>query len=224
MRICEHNIEVTKTAQYYTNEAAPENCKYLWIMCHGYGMLAENILQKMDWTDEDHFLISVEGLSKFYWDGLRGRPAASWMTKKNRLTEIEDYSNLLSKVYEKYQSLISKETKIILFGFSQGGTTIWRWLHNKQIHFDAFLNYAGWVPEDISFDPEYIKSINQKALHMVYGDKDPYLTDAREEQLQEVAAKHGLQLKYKMFQGEHKIYPQVVQEKFEEFKIELSRG
>jgi len=214
MEFREHNIKVTKTAQYYTKGESIETCKYLWIMCHGYGMLAENILSKMSWANKDHFMVSVEGLSKFYWKGMRQKPVASWMTKKNRLSEIEDFSNFLSAIHTKYKHQILSDTKIILFGFSQGGTTVWRWLHHANVEFDVFINYAGWVPEDIIFTPEQVQTWNSKELYMLYGDNDVYLTEDRKTALRDVVSKHGLKLNYKMFQGEHRIYSKILEDTF----------
>lgn len=218
MNIKEHSIQISKTAQYYTKGEDVSKCKYLWIMCHGYGMLAENILDKMDWTDEDHFLVSIEGLSKFYWNGVTGRPVASWMTKKNRMSEIADYSNYLSLIYNKYTALITEDTKIILFGFSQGGTTVWRWIHRMNVDFDLFLNYAGWVPEDIDFTPEQLSKLSKKKLWMLYGDKDEYLTDDRITALENVLKKHKFDIHFRKFEGAHKVNGNAVQDAFNAYK------
>ncbi len=217
MDFIEHQIKVSKTAHYYTNSNDVKSCKYLWIMCHGYGMLAENLLGKMEWANEDHFLISIEGLSKFYWEGVTGRPVASWMTKKNRLDEIEDYSNYLSLVYKKYYSQIPADAKVILFGFSQGGTTIWRWLQRENIEFDLFINYAGWVPEDIKFSPEQKMIFNQKKLIQLYGNKDKYLNDERKMQLHKIIEMHEFKIAIHEFNGEHKMYAGVIENNFNKY-------
>jgi len=210
----EHNIKVVKTAQYYTKGANLSSCKYLWIMCHGYGMLAENVLSKMNWANDTHFFISAEGLSKFYWEGVSGRPVATWMTKKNRLSEIEDFSNFLSQIHNEYKTQIGAQTKIILFGFSQGGTTLWRWLHREKIDFDIFINYAGWIPEDIVFTDAQKEFYRDKKFLQLYGDKDRYLNEESKKILEYVIETHGFNVSIEKVSGEHKLYEEVIAKAF----------
>jgi len=124
--IKERHIEVVKQARLLLSGEPSESIEYLWIACHGYGQNVDRFIQKFRDLDDKHLVICPEGLSRFYSKGLAGEVAASWMTKRDRLKEIEDHSNYIQQVYE-YYSDKCPNAKIILFGFSQGTATICRW-------------------------------------------------------------------------------------------------
>jgi len=200
MEINENKIEVQRTGVYYQSGDISK-AKFYWFACHGYGQLGDNLIRKFDrLVDKGHAVTSVEGLNRFYWLGVTGQPVSTWMTKRFRLDEIRDNNTYLSQIYK----LANNESKKILFGFSQGGTTIWRWIFEKRPDFDVFINYAGWMPEDIELHllEDYLRD---KTLIFTYGSKDNYLTDDRIEQFQEIVAKSKLNIIIHKTDGEHKV-------------------
>ena len=88
-----HQIKFPRTAHYYTHGAAPVDCQHLLFVLHGYGQLASKMIYKFDQLDANYLVVAPEGFSRFYWNEKRGIVGASWMTKLDRLEEIEDYSN-----------------------------------------------------------------------------------------------------------------------------------
>lgn len=199
-----HTTEVKKKAHYYTTGTPSPSTKYFWIICHGYGQLASDFLKDFSLLDADeHFVLAPEGLSRFYWKGFSGRIAASWMTSKDRLNEIDDYTNLIRGLYETYQVQMPN-AKIILLGFSQGCATQMRWIMNARPKFDALVMWAGLFPEDLDYSPQ-LDYLNEKEMYFAYGDEDQFLNEAYIIAQKEFIEGNGLQVKYLPFKGRHKV-------------------
>lgn len=200
MEIKENKIEVRRTGVYYQS-GDMSDAEVNWFACHGYGQLGDNLIRKFDsFVEEGHSITSVEGLNRFYWQGVTGLTVSTWMTKRFRLDEIRDNNDYLSQIF----NLIQKDSKKILFGFSQGGTTIWRWIFEHRPDFDVFINYAGWMPEDIDLSilQDYLAD---KKLIFTYGSNDMYLTEDRIDYFHKVLEKSKLNVIIHKTEGEHKI-------------------
>ncbi len=170
-----HSIPVERQAHYYTLGQPGPQIKHLWIVCHGYGQLASRIIQKFSEIDDGTTLIiAPEGLSRFYWQGVTGHVAASWMTKMDRLEEIADYTRFIKKIYDEYTSQLSEDIKITLFGFSQGCATQCRWIMREFPKFDNLVLWAGRIPEDLDYRP-YEAYFASKKIYFVYGTEDQFL-------------------------------------------------
>ncbi|MBT8232811.1 MAG: phospholipase, partial [Bacteroidia bacterium] len=126
MNITTHHIEVTKNARFAMYGEPSEKTKYFWIVLHGSKMLCEQMIYKfVDFDPKIHFVIAPEGMNKFYSKGFSGDIVASWMTSRDRLFEINDFSNYLSKLYNQYLDKLPSSVRKIALGFSQGGTTMY---------------------------------------------------------------------------------------------------
>ncbi len=207
-----HTTKIEKTAYYSTLGKASKNVKYLWIVCHGYGQLASRIVNKFTSIhSEEHLFIAPEGLSRFYWDEKRGIVGASWMTKKDRLIEIAEYSNYLQHLIDQYLPMCAPETKVIAFGFSQGCATIWRWMMDKKPDLHALVTWAGMTPEDLDYlsHKDYMDSIK---LFMIYGTNDEYLTEPRVKFQLKIEQEQGLNIRHFSFDGKHEVDRKVLEE------------
>ena len=198
-----HKIIVEKTAHFYTLGEPSPSIKYCWIVTHGYGQLADNIIHKFEDLDpSEHLVIAPDALNRFYWQGVTGQVASSWMTKKDRLDEIADYSNYLTQIYEHFIPQLSPDVQINLFGFSQGVATQFRWMMNKFLPFHHLILWAGFVPEDLDYSP-HLDYFADKQLTFLYGDDDRFLTPKRLAWHQEMVAEKGLVLNEIPFKGKH---------------------
>jgi predicted esterase len=200
-----HKMRIKRTAHVYaTGEIS--TAQNLWLVCHGYGQQADRLIQKFTGLDlSENIVLVPEGISKFYWNGFSGEPVASWMTRRHRLDEIEDYCDYLDQVLANWLEK-KKFEKIILFGFSQGCATIWRWVQSRRPFFHVLLNWAGNVPEDISYLDLQIYLATKK-LYMVYGKSDPYINDQRMHEIRNTIDKNKLNFNYRIFEGGHSIHP-----------------
>lgn len=214
-----HKIKFEKTAHFYTLGKLTAKVKYFWLITHGYGQLASHIIRKFDSFDnEEHFIVAPEALNRFYWDMRKGIVGASWMTKHDRLDEIEDYSHFLTTVYDTFISQLSSIAQIILLGFSQGSATQVRWILRGRPHFHHLVLWGGLLPEDIDYvnDVSFSKYISDKKLHFINGDADEFVTPDKVEWQLNFAQSQNIDLHYLPFEGKHEILVSVLEQFFKE--------
>ncbi len=208
----EHHFIVQKHARVLTSGQASNETAYLWIACHGYAQIVDRFVQKFkDLDSKKHFIVCPEGLSRFYSKGFSGAVCASWMTKQDRLKEIQDYSTYLSQVLQYYQAKCPN-AQLILFGFSQGVATISRWLVGQDIKPDHLWLWAGMIPEDL--DPKRAHDLlHPLNILFIRGNQDEFIT---EESISKYQANLDLyQIEFadtKVFDGGHRVDRQVLHE------------
>ena len=191
-----------------------DETKYLWICLHGSNMLCEQILHKFrEFDPSTHFIISAEGLNRFYAKGMQGDVVASWMTSRDRLVEIEDFYEYLSLLLHKYTEQIPASCKKILLGFSQGGTTAFRWLHHKKEAIDHFIAYSCWIPEDIDLSKSKTDLADVDVVY-TYGLQDIYLSEDRMKVMRSIIAQNNLTIPIYSYEGGHKIDRKNLQQLF----------
>ena len=193
-----HRISTPRTARLLQIGQLNSSTRLVWIAAHGYGMDIERFAEKFSGLPEQHAVLCPEGLSRFYWGGFTGRPAASWMTSTERLYEIEDFCNWLDQVYE-LTLKACPQAKLIAFGFSQGSATIMRWLHARQHPYFRIVLWSGAPPEDITYDPAQFPA---GKLIAYWGDADQLVPKATAMQrFEEVALPFAINT----FTGGHRI-------------------
>lgn len=198
-------IKVQKTARFSSYGQLNEQTKYFWFCLHGSNMLCEQMLYKFtDFDPNTHYVVAAEGLSRFYAKGMQGDVVASWMTKRDRLHEIDDFSNYLSQLYEQCVEHLPQGCKKIIVAFSQGGTTAYRWMHKKKVEADLFIPYSCWVPEDIDLKASVTKLNDLKTVY-TYGTEDQYLREDRVAAVKNIIHKNALNLKIHPYAGKHRI-------------------
>ena len=102
---------------------------------------------------------------------------ASWMTKEARLSDIDDYVNYLDSLYEKVVSpVLDANSKVILFGFSQGVATASRWIALGNSKFDRAIFWAGSFPPDLP-PLEAKRKFKDLPVTCVIGDRDEYINE-----------------------------------------------
>lgn len=212
----ENKIQVQKTAHYFTIGTPGPHIKKLWIVCHGYGQLASSIIHKFEKLDDGETLIvAPEALSRFYWGGFSGDVGASWMTKAHRLDEIEDYTNYLQQIYERFSSQISPSARINLFGFSQGCVTQVRWIVKHYPAFSNLILWGGIVADDLEY-ASHLAYLSDKNIYFVYGDKDQFLTKERIAKYTQFMNDQQLDIATYPFEGKHEVVRSVLHQLIEE--------
>lgn len=198
-------MQVSRTAHVYTMGDLTANTRYIWMACHGYGQLAERFIYKFENLDPaEHFIIAPEGLSKFYWNGVQGSVVASWMTSRDRLSEIEDYLNYLYQVFNEYQSRFRHNVTYLFFGFSQGTATIMRFLARFQPQFGHIFLWSGSIPRDVDYG-KMANYFQTGTLHLIYGNEDEYLTPELIQSEMEFIENQNLKITRHMFEGTHRV-------------------
>ena len=196
------NLQFNYEARYFTLGTPGE---VAWLVCHGYGQLASYFIKNFQvLADLGHYVVAPEGLSRFYMEGFSGRVGASWMTKEERLTDIQNYLNYLDAVAE--DSRIAAASQLNLLGFSQGVATVCRWAMHTPVAYQKLVLWAGVFPPDVS--PELCSSrLKQVDVFQVWGNQDPYLNkETLSKQTSYLEELHPKSLQQLSFEGEHKLH------------------
>lgn len=205
-------IRTEKTGHYFTHGTMTEKTRYIWVCLHGYGQLAKYFIQRFEFLDPaSHFVIVPEGLNRFYFEGVNGKPVASWMTKEDRLDEIADYVLYLEALRSKIGWERNQNVKIIYFGFSQGVNTLLRWLQNITPRADYLLLWAGGIPDDILFEHrhDYFRLV---VCHYFLGDADPYIKHGMFEEKKDLIDTTGLNVNLIHYKGDHRVDAMVLKQ------------
>ena len=197
----EHALSFTYNARYFSLGETGKN-KVAWLVCHGYGQLGTYFIRHFQpLADLGHYVVAVEGLSRFYLEGHSGRVGASWMTREDRLRDIQNYLTYLDAVAA--QAGLSEVKTLNLLGFSQGVATICRWAMHTELPYQKLVLWAGVFPPDVS--PE-LKSnrLSEVNLYQVWGKSDPFLDEEKlRQQTQYLQSLSSASFSSLSFEGKH---------------------
>ncbi len=189
-------------ARYFIEGPSIESADLVFLCLHGYGQLSPYFIKKLKPLTDRSMVIVPEGLHRFYLNGNQGRVGASWMTKENRLDDIQNYLNYIDAIID--QVLGKSDIPIVVLGFSQGSATAGRWVaHTQRVVSDLIL-WSGMFPHDIDTAMD-IPSWKKVSIYSVIGDKDPYISDDRLVSENKRCAFNGLELEEIRFNGGHEI-------------------
>lgn len=203
------------SARYFQQGELNADTKEIIFLLHGYGQQAKYFIRKFQSLENSHTcLIAPEGLSKFYLQGFSGRVGATWMTKEDRLTDIDNYLNYLNEIYHSIRDQVGgAQLKISVIGFSQGAATVSRWVVDNQVPFDRIILWAGVFPPDMDFK-KASEVLQQKEIHYVYGLSDQFISEERLEEMRAISQKLEISPKVLTFDGEHDIDQKTLQSLF----------
>ncbi len=196
----EHSFSTPRAARYFTL-GSPEDAADVWFVCHGYGQLAARFLERFRPIEaKRRCIVAPEGLSRFYLteNATERRVGASWMTREDRLHEIDDYVRYLDGVYRYIAP--SRTAKVTALGFSQAAATVCRWAALGSSRIDRLIVWGGEVPPDLD-----LQRLRVPSLTLVYGTRDQFFTSkivaATEARLRE----HKVGYDLVSFDGAHEI-------------------
>lgn len=184
----------------------------VWFVLHGYGQLAPYFIPKFkSLTEHNICVLAPEGLSHYYLEDASTRNktgstrvGASWMTRENRLMDIDNYLAYLNSVYLR-EIDADKNLAITLLGFSQGAATASRWILNNSTCFKRLILWAGIFPDDMNFEKG--KSVlKEKEVMLVYGKHDPFLNQSRINEMKSLSEKLEITPTQLVFEGVHEIH------------------
>ncbi|UOQ70614.1 alpha/beta hydrolase [Hymenobacter cellulosilyticus] len=189
----ERRLTVIRSARYYQSGELSAATRRVWFVCHGYGQLAAYFIRhfhRLTRADKATVVIAPEGLSRFYLNGTSGRVGATWMTKEDRLAEIDDYVAYLNQLARAVLAECSPETTVTVLGFSQGAATVSRWLARTFFRPARLILWAGAFPPDVDFTVAS-HLLRQLPVTLVCGTQDAYIDEAALAQQQEFLHKLG---------------------------------
>ncbi len=173
----ELHITVQRTARYYTLGSLNDQTKRAWVVAHGFGQMAASFLKNFEPLASEHdFFVAPEALNRFYSKGSSGTVGATWMTREDRINEIKDYCHYLDTLYTALV-LHTFAGEIIALGFSQGSSTITRWVDSTSCRVSRTVIYAGEVGAEV-FPLKESSGLKRTKNYFVYGTKDEFFNQA----------------------------------------------
>src|SRR5437899_3937735 len=212
----EFRVAVARSARYFALGEPNAGTREVWFACHGYGQLAARFIRHLAGIAEPgRVIVAPEGLSRFYLgtgEHRNEKVGASWMTREDRLAEIDDYVRYLDALHAEVFARVERASVTLhLFGYSQGTATVCRWAARRATRVDRLILWAGAVPPDLDLAGA-AERFRRLRLLFVLGRKDEYITPkivAREE---ERLRSHGIPFEVKWFEGGHEIDAELLKE------------
>jgi predicted esterase len=179
-----HHLRVERTARYYTLGAPGGAPHAIWFAIHGYAQLANVFIRYFnDLADDETLVVAPEALNRFYLlnpdqAAAKDRPVgATWMTREDRESEINDYVEYLDALYDEIAAKPAQfGATVNVIGFSQGTATATRWLLNGKAKIDRLVLWGGLIPPeaDLSRGPSLFRGAR---LTLVLGNGDQYVNE-----------------------------------------------
>lgn len=211
-------LQIEKKARYFQLGNPGNDTSIVWVVLHGYGMLSEFFIQKFKKLENKNTLIlAPEALNRFYIDTNYGRVGASWMTKDERQDDIKENIKYLNTLMDQIIKEIGHNRfKINVLGFSQGGATACRWLFKSGLKFENLIMWAGDIPKDTLTEENRLKW-NDMNTHLVMGKKDELINEEMKAKFLKLVTDYKLDYKLTLYDGDHRIYPDVLMELIKSF-------
>lgn len=208
----ELTTEFNFKGRYFKLGEIDARTKAVWFVLHGYGQLAQYFLPKFKSLIEHNIcVIAPEGLSHYYLEDASSRSktgntrvGASWMTRENRIMDIENYLTYLNSVFQR-EAGNHKNLNVTILGFSQGAATASRWTLNNSTYFRRLILWAGILPNDMDFERGK-HLLKEKNVTIVYGKHDPFLNASRFGEMKTLAEKLEITPDQIIFDGGHEIH------------------
>ena len=200
----EHHIDVRRRARYYTLDPA-EAPEEVWFVLHGYGQLAQYFIRHFQAIQNGRRLIvAPEALSRYYLPGHK-RVGASWMTKEDRLTEIDDYLAYLDTLHDQiFERVDRSRVTVHVLGFSQGGATATRWATLGRVDADRVTLWASELAHGVDLTV-HADTLRRRKLTFVVGTEDEFLTPAHLMAQEALLTAHKIPYRLHTFTGPHKM-------------------
>lgn len=198
-------LSIPRAARYFLHGEPGPATREVWFGLHGYAQLADEFLAELaPLAAPDRVLVAPEGLSRFYRRGGRGPIGASWMTRVERVDEIEDYVRFLDAVYGEVLGDLAPEARVHVLGFSQGAATAARWAVLGRARVDRLILWGGDVPPDLEL-AAHREALARMDPTLVCGRQDALAADGRLEREREKLRAQGIECRVVEFDGGHEL-------------------
>lgn len=196
------HIEIARSARYLLAGGEGPVLE-IWVVLHGYSMLASEMLR---WfapaATPARLLVVPEALNRYYTNHKTRKVGATWMTSEDREAEIRDYVRYLDAVLATVRDATGGSPRVEIHGFSQGATTAARWVGLGEARPARLVLWGGGLPHDMDLAAAATR-LNAADLTLVIGDRDQYVDEARIDD--ESARMHGAGIRFTLrrFRGGH---------------------
>lgn len=206
MTVEEHRLPTTRTARVQSvgDLAAADE---VWMVLHGFGQLAADFLLPFGAiAGAARAIVAPEALNKFYHvssaTGQRDgrRVGATWMTREDRDAEIADYVTYLDAVAETF----GRGRPLTVLGFSQGVSTLMRWIARGSHPVARVIVWAGEIPADVDLVAERAR-FPADGVEVVIGSVDEYATWINLDGIKRRFEDAAIPLRVQIFDGGHRL-------------------
>ena len=186
----------------------PATADTVWVVIHRYGQLVADFLPACDaLVGPTRAVVAPEALNRFYKvpEGHQGTHATvpvgtTWMTREHRLAEIADYVDYLDDVVD---SVRRENTRVAVLGFSQGVTTMARWISAGRSRLDRVVCWAGEMPKDVDLGATRLRW--PADVELVVGATDEFRAWIGVDRQVERFAAAGITARVTEFAGGHRL-------------------
>ena len=201
----EKQVSYKSTNTYQTLNSYKHTTKNVWLVFHGLGFLSRYFLRHFEILNPtENYIICPQAPSKFYLREDFKHVGACWLTKEDTVLETSNVLRYIDAVFA--QENIDPNTNLIVLGYSQGVSIATRWLASRKISFKKLILHSGGIPKELT--PENFSHLDSTTqTTYLYGDKDPYITQARKtEETRKASALFGPTLSTVVFDGIHEVH------------------
>lgn len=205
-----HHLPVRRTARYATLGGS-DRARSVWYVLHGYRQLADRFIARFaDIAAPDRLIVAPEGLNRFYLDdddGLKPHGpdspvGATWMTRHDRESEIDDYVAYLDRLDRTLA--LGRDVRRVVLGFSQGSATAARWSVLGRRRPRRVVLWGGLLPPDLDAE-SHARRLRSLAPVLVCGERDASLPPERVEAERARLASFGIDATTVRHAGGHAI-------------------
>lgn len=208
----EHHFTVLRTARYHSIGEPNDRLRQVGFVCHGHRQLAGRFLRQFEALAGPHrMIVAPEALSRFYVNdsgGTHGPDAAvgaTWMTREERLHEINDYVLYLDALYSRVLGSCDRSAvRVFVLGFSQGAATAARWLTSGLAMVEHLILWGSFLPPDLNMKA-FAAKIAHRKLSVVVGEHDEFATPELIADSEKRLTNHGIEYELVRFDGGHHI-------------------
>lgn len=211
----EHHLAIRRSARYHTLGERSDGLRQVWFVLHGHGQLSGSFIRHFaPLADGTRVVVAPEALNRFYlepasWQGAgQARVGATWMTREDRLTEIEDYVRYLDALqHEILKGLDQRQVRLVVLGFSQGVATALRWSCFGRMRPDLLVAWAGVLPPEL--DEKSARNLRGRVVRVI-GNNDDLASEEAVTAEDARWARLGLEAQTVRFDGGHELNAEVL--------------
>ena len=209
MNRSEKVVSYTSTNSYSTLNKLTDKTQYVWVVFHGIGYLSRYFLKYFDTLDEEeHYIIAPQAPSKFYLNNEYKHVGASWLTKEETYSSMDNLLNYLDEILA--IETIPKSCKLVVLGFSQGVSVACRWVAKRKVHCNLLVLYAGGIPNELT-EADFAHMDNNTQIKILIGNADEYLNEERmKKERQKIGALFNNQAEVIIFEGGHEVKKELI--------------
>ena len=175
MKSTEKEISYISKNTYSTLNSLTDQTKNIWFVCHGIGYLSKYFLKYFNELNAgENYIIATQAPSKYYLGSKYRHVGASWLTKENTKTEIENVMHYFDSVLENEK--LPNNLNLNILGYSQGVSVALRYVARRQLKCNQLILMSGGIPGEL--EKSSFEFLNEKTkVSLIYGLQDEYFNE-----------------------------------------------